>query len=48
MKAADDIRDDGTKNVGQQGDHKESEENQANCIAAFRHELPFSSSLSQQ
>src|SRR5437879_3717392 len=42
MKAADDVRDDGTKNVGQQGDHEESEEDQANCIAASRHELPFS------
>jgi len=35
-------KDNGTKNVGQQGDHEKSEEHQADRIAASRHELPFS------
>src|SRR6266849_4257874 len=42
LKAVDDIRDNGTKNIGQQGDHEKSEEHQADRIAASRHELPFS------
>ena len=41
-KAADDVRDDGTENIGQQRDDKKSEEDQADRVAASRHEQPLS------
>src|SRR5258708_6031986 len=39
---ADDIWDNGTKNISQQGDHEKSKEHQVDRVAASGHELPFS------
>jgi hypothetical protein len=42
VKTADDVRHNGANNIGQQGDHEKSEEDQPDRITASRHELPFS------
>src|SRR6202022_4894702 len=45
VKAADDVRNNRTQNIGQHRDDKKSEEDQTDCVAASRHELQFSSSI---
>jgi hypothetical protein len=42
VEAADDVWNYRTKNVGQQGNYKEGQEDQANRIAASRHEFLLS------